>query len=142
LPKNQWISFQVGPETYAHPIANIKEIIPFTTPAPVPGAPNGVEGILNIRGSAVTILSGRALLSQKVPKERYKWRVIILEIEASQVGISVDSIGDIIALNSSDAEWMARGDQREPIKGTILKDDQLYILTDFSECVHNDNEGQ
>jgi purine-binding chemotaxis protein CheW len=134
LPEEQWISFQVESEIYVHPISQIKEIIPYIAPVPVPGSPVGTEGILNVRGDVVAILSGRVLLGQEVPIERHKWRVIILELETGKVGISIDSVGEIISFNASRAQWTSQSEQHQPIKGTILKCDQLYILTDFSEC--------
>ena len=131
---DQWISFEVGSETYAHSVDKIKEIIPYVDPVPVPGAPGFAEGILNVRGNVVTILSSRSLFNLEESGTLEDGRIIIFELGDEQLGISVDSVGDIIAFQSDHVEWSDQGGQFQLIKGTFHLDGQLYILTDFSSC--------
>jgi purine-binding chemotaxis protein CheW len=89
LTEDQWISFQLTAETYAHSVARVREIIPYAEPTPVPGAPSSVAGILNIRGNVVPIISGRRLFGLNEP-EQYteQGRVIILELGSELTGIT------------------------------------------------------
>lgn len=50
------ICFRLGNERYVHPISNIKEVLSYQSPAPVPGAREGVEGMIDVRGNMVTVL--------------------------------------------------------------------------------------
>lgn len=129
---DQWISFQVGAETYVHPIDNVKEIIPYDPPVPVPGAPSFTEGILNVRGNVITVLSGRMLFAQPKDLTPEDWRIVILERGSEQIGISVDTVGSIIHFEPDDAEWDTMDSQSELIKGTLQQGKDFYILTDFS----------
>lgn len=129
---DQWISFQVGAETYVHPIDNVKEIIPYDSPVPVPGAPSFTEGILNVRGNVITVLSGRTLFAQQPDPTAEAWRIVILERGTEQIGISVDAVGSIIHFQPDEAEWDTRDSQSELIKGTLQQGKDFYILTDFS----------
>ena len=131
---DQWISFDVGEETYVHPVDEIKEIIPYSDPVPVPGSPRFTEGILNVRGSVVAVLSSRVLFGFESTGSVEKGRIIIFEMGKEQFGVSVDSVGDIIAFQSDHVEWSDQGGQFQLIKGTFHLDGQLYILTDFSSC--------
>lgn len=131
---DQWISFEVGSEIYVHSVDKVKEIIPYTIPVPVPGSPCFAEGILNVRGNVVTVLSSRSLLGldqEGILEER---RIIILEMGGEQFGLSVDSVGDIITFQSDQAEWGDQAEQYPLIKGTFHLDGQVYILVDFSSC--------
>ena len=128
---DQWISFEVGEETYVHPVDEIQEIIPYADPVPVPGAPSFAQGILNVRGCVVTILSSHALLDTGRSGCLEEGRIIILEVGCEQFGISVDSVGDIITFKSDQVEWADQGEQFPLIKGTYHLDCRLYILTDF-----------
>ncbi len=130
---NQWISFSIDGEMYAHAIEAIKEIIPYAAPEPVPGAPEYVEGILNVRGKIISILSSRLLFDLEPHTERHEAKIIILEKEASTIGICVDSVGEIIHFEPSEAEWTNIGGEDPLIKGTLQREDQLYILIDFVE---------
>ncbi|MFT6102687.1 MAG: purine-binding chemotaxis protein CheW [Granulosicoccus sp.] len=129
----QWISFKVESETYVHSVDSIKEIIPYKLPVPVPGSDRCTEGILNVRGNIVTILSGHLLFGRNKPKAAGERRIIILEMGTDKVGVSVDSVADIICFQLEDVQWI---DQRGVIKGTRQLDDQLYILTDFSNYTY------
>jgi purine-binding chemotaxis protein CheW len=45
LSKEQWISFHINGATYVQPIEQVREIVPYREPAPVPGAPAEVEAL-------------------------------------------------------------------------------------------------
>ena len=128
---DQWISFEVGEETYVHPVDEIKEIIPYADPVPVPGSPRVTEGILNVRGSVVAVLSSRVLFGFESAGSLDKGRIIIFGMGKDQFGVSVDSVGDIITFKSDQVEWADQGEQFPLIKGTYHLDCRLYILTDF-----------
>lgn len=130
----QWISFEVGSETYVHSIDKVKEIIPYIAPVPVPGSPCFAEGILKVRGNVVTVLSSRSLLGLDQEGGPEEGRIMILEVGGEQLGLSVDSVGDIITFQSDQAEWGDQAGQYPLIKGTFHLDGQLYILADFSNC--------
>jgi purine-binding chemotaxis protein CheW len=125
----QWISFKVESEMYVHSVNNIKEVITYKLPVPVPGSNCCTEGILNVRGNIVTILSGHILFGCNKPKVAEERRVIILEMGTDTIGVSVDSVANIINLQLEDVQWI---DQGGLIKGTLQLDGQFYILTDFS----------
>ncbi|MFT5421407.1 MAG: purine-binding chemotaxis protein CheW [Candidatus Endobugula sp.] len=130
---DQWISFKVEAERYLHSIDKIKEIIPYTPPAPVPGSPRCTEGVLNVRGNVITILSGRSLFNRQKNITHKGKRIIVLDLGADQIGISVDSIGEIITFQSNQAQWTDQSEQNPLIKGTLQLNKQFYILLNFSD---------
>lgn len=132
MSNDQWISFKVKSEIYAHSVDKVKEIIPYTPPTPVPGSPQGIEGILNVRGNVVTILSGHSLFELEEPKAQEQRRIIILELGVDQVGVSVDAVNDIITFKPEDAQWIDQNSVHQLIKGTLHLGDQLCILIDFA----------
>jgi purine-binding chemotaxis protein CheW len=138
LPNQQWLSFKLGPETYIHAIDAIKEIIPYKEPTPVPGAPAGTEGILNVRGKVITVISGHALLRLEREREHKKqWCIIILELDAELIGVSVDSVGDIINLNPDHIERTHSDSTHQQIKGTAQHDGQLHLLINFDDSTQD-----
>lgn len=86
-----------------------------------------------MRGNIVTILSGHVLFDRNKPKIAAKRRVLIFELGTDTIGVSVDSVADIINFQLEDVQWI---DQHWLIKGTLQLDDQLYILTDFSSYAY------
>ena len=129
--EDQWISFIVGNETYVHPIKNIREIIPYTANQDVPGGSVETEGVLNVRGTVLTVFSGRSLFSEPPAEPDSNWKVIIIEVGKVSVGISVDAVGNIVAFKDDQAEWMDKKSDDAIIRGTVHLNERLYILTDL-----------
>ncbi|WP_286234146.1 chemotaxis protein CheW [Thalassotalea sediminis] len=135
MSESQWISFEVATERYLHPVSSIKEILPFELPTPVPGALDITLGIQNIRGSIVSINSCRRLLHVDTRNEGSEGRIILIENGDDLVGVAVDSVGEIISAEQEEVDYESNEIRSEFIKGTLNKDGELYIVSDFSKLV-------
>ena len=135
LQLEQWLCFQIEDETYAHPVSQVREILDYLTPVPVPGAQFCVEGVLNIRGEIVTIVSSKHLLGLD-DASRHSEHIIVLETGVGLVGISVDEVEKINLLNYDDMVPAERNHALSPVKGTLNHHQQLLILTDFERCLN------
>lgn len=134
LQLEQWLCFQIEDETYAHPVSQVREILDYLAPVPVPGSQACVEGVLNIRGEIVTIVSSKHLLGL-AGESRDSEHIIVLETSAGLVGISVDEVEKINLLNYDDMVPSERSNALSPVKGTLNHQQQLLILTDFERCI-------
>ena len=56
----QWVTFQLDRETYGINVMQVQEVLRYTEIAPVPGAPDYVLGIINLRGNVVTVIDTRS----------------------------------------------------------------------------------
>ena len=56
----QWVTFQLENETYGINVMQVQEVLRYTEIAPVPGAPEYVLGIINLRGNVVTVIDTRS----------------------------------------------------------------------------------
>jgi purine-binding chemotaxis protein CheW len=77
-------------ERYAFDIRRVQEIVPQLSITPVPTAHDCVEGLANLRGTIVPILSLRHRLGLAVREPSAPYVVIILRIESQFVGVIVD----------------------------------------------------
>lgn len=134
LHQDQWICFQVESETYAQRVRQVQEIIDYTPPVPVPGANQSVEGVLNVRGEIVTIVSARTLLGV-AQQQKDSGQIIIIDTEAGRVGVTVDSVDIITELNPESMSPIDTRQPGSPIWGTIHHHDQLLILADFNRSM-------
>jgi len=131
LPE-QWISFRLHRETYAQRIASVKEVIDYRTPVPVPGAPGGVEGVLNIRGEVITVISGHHLVEAPLPDEREALRIVIVEGTEERIGVVVDAVEEIVTLPSEAIEPVDDALRTTLMLGTARRQEQLLILVDLA----------
>ena len=130
--QEQWIVFRVAGEMYCHSVGEIKEILRYEAPTPVPGAPPGVAGILNVRGEVITVLSAREMMDLPTGEPNENWRVIVLETGVGYYGITVDGVDEIIRFSAESIDAVTGGTQRDKlIIGTVNVDNTLYIPINF-----------
>jgi purine-binding chemotaxis protein CheW len=114
LDKNQGLSFKIGRERYPLPVSKIREITPYIRPIPVPGAHDQVEGILNIRGNVITIVSARMMLLDEQDPAAKQSRITLMDMESEPLDTSIDQVGDIISFLGQEIEKNID----KPIQGT------------------------
>jgi purine-binding chemotaxis protein CheW len=92
----QLVTFELDKEEYASIITDLREIIRIPEVTPIPGAPDFIRGILNLRGQIVTIidLEQRFHLQREHPAEPQ--HIIIAEVEDSVFGIMVDKVTGVL----------------------------------------------
>ncbi len=83
--------FVIGGVLYGADIMKIKEIIRPLKVSPVHNAPNFVEGIIKLRGLAVTIIDMRVKFGLSKADDSDSTRVIIFKVKKRPIGIKVDS---------------------------------------------------
>ena len=57
--------FEVGGRRFGIPVTYVKELVRVVTTVPLPGAPEAVEGVMNLRGCLVPVLDPRSRLGLK-----------------------------------------------------------------------------
>ena len=69
MEKSQrYLQFDLGNESYAIALLNVKEVIPVPETTPLPNAPTYYIGIMNLRGQIISIVDLRKRL--KINKKR------------------------------------------------------------------------
>jgi purine-binding chemotaxis protein CheW len=99
---SQYLSLRLGSEEYAIDILQVQEIRSYEIPTKMVNSPSFVKGVINLRGVIVPIVDLR--LKLQLPKVAYDdfTVVIILNIGGTVVGAVVDSVSDVVTLDSSD----------------------------------------
>lgn len=137
-PVLQWVTFRLDGETYGVNVMQVQEVLRVTEIAPVPGAPDYVIGIINLRGNVVTVIDSRRRfgLMPKVPDEPS--RIIIVEVNGNVIGMLVDSVAEVVYLHQSEIETapnVGKDDNSHYIQGICSRDDSLLILVDVNRLL-------
>ncbi|MDO6563094.1 chemotaxis protein CheW [Amphritea sp. 1_MG-2023] len=136
----KWATFSIADELYAIDVMQVKEVLRFTDITPVPGAPEGVLGIINLRGSVVTVVNSRTLFHLEDKAIDHNTRIIVVEFDDQEVlGVLVDGVDEVINLPESDtdrAPGVLREDaQRQFVQGVCYRDEHLIILLDLDKML-------
>jgi purine-binding chemotaxis protein CheW len=100
----QWVTFQLENETYGINVMQVQEVLRYTEIAPVPGAPDYVLGIINLRGNVVTVIDTRSRFGLPAGDVSENSRIVIIEAEKQVIGIMVDSVAEVVYLRSSEID--------------------------------------
>jgi purine-binding chemotaxis protein CheW len=134
----QWVTFQLEEETYGINVMQVREVLRYTEIAPVPGAPDYVLGIINLRGNVVTVIDTRSRFGLMQGEITDNTRIIVIESERQVIGILVDSAAEVVYLRSSEIDTtpsVGTDESSKFIQGVSNRDGKLLILVDLNKLL-------
>ena len=138
----QWVTFKLENEVYGVNVMQVQEVLRYTEIAPVPGAPDYVLGIINLRGNVVTVIDTRLKFGLMPAEVTDRSRLTIIEAEKQVVGILVDSVAEVVYLKASEidpAPSVGTEESARFIQGVSNRKEDLLILVDLNKLL-SDNE--
>ncbi len=144
-PVLQWVTFQLDEETYGINVMQVQEVLRHSEIAPVPGAPDYVLGIINLRGNVVTVIDTRTRFGLPSSEVSENTRVVIIEADQQVIGILVDSVAEVVYLRSSDIDSAPNIGTEESarfIQGVSNRDGELLILVDLNKMLTEEEWGE
>lgn len=123
VAREEWLQFMLEEQSYGINVLNIQEILYGGLIEPVPGAPSHVLGVINLRGSIVTVVDTRMRLGLSTGEPRESEWIVILDVLDETVGLLVDEVLEVQLIDPSGIEKMAADmSGREPhVAGVIEK---------------------
>ena len=137
----QRVTFQLENETYGINVMQVQEILRYSEIAAVPGAPDYVLGIINLRGNVVTVIDTRSRFGLMPADITDNSRIVIIEAEKQVIGILVDSVAEVVYLKKSEMEiapHVGTEESSQFIQGVTNRDDGLLILVDLNKLLSDD----
>jgi purine-binding chemotaxis protein CheW len=140
----QLVSFMLADEEYGVEVLKVREIIRMPTITRMPNTSQHVEGIINLRGKVIPIISLRRRFNLLENENDSQTRIIIMDVAGSQTGFVVDAVSEVIRIRSNEIQpppalVLSCGIGREIITGVISHAERLLIIMDidriFSEAV-------
>jgi purine-binding chemotaxis protein CheW len=103
-PILQLCSFRLLNAFLGMDVQKIQEVLPYQEMTPVPLAPKGVRGLINLRGKIVTAIDLRTMLDLPPHAPDARPMNIVIQAQGGAVSLLVDSIGDVIEVAPEDLE--------------------------------------
>jgi len=124
--------FRVGSDLHGCDIGNAQEIIPLRAVTRIPGAPAYVRGLINMRGTIVTVLDlGVRLDPSRSPVS--EGSILLIRHHEHVVGIVVDEVLDMRLLEIDVDE--ARGSRASVVRGVATFDGAAVIVLDLDALI-------
>ncbi len=136
--ETQLVVFDLAAEFYGVDIGDVREIIRMQTITRVPGAPQFVEGVINLRGRVVPVVDLRKRLSLQVSEQTKESRIVVVDIAGRDVGVIVDGVNEVLRIPLSSVEppsTMITDADSDFLRGIARLEDKLIILLDLSKVL-------
>lgn len=140
----RWVTFCLENEKYGINVMQVQEVLRVTEIAPVPGAPEYVLGIINLRGNVVTVIDTRKRFGLAPKDMDESTRIVIIESNDHVVGILVDSVAEVVDLRTSEIEAapnVGTEDNAKFIHGVASYQGELLIIVDLNKLLTDDQWG-
>ncbi len=134
----QLVTFTVGDEQFAVDILRVQEINRMLELTQVPQSPPGVEGIINLRGRIIPVMSLRKRFGLQPIEQNDQTRIVVVDVEDQTLGFIVDSVQEVLRIGSSIVEStppMSSGVDASYVSGVARLDESLLILLDLHKLL-------
>jgi purine-binding chemotaxis protein CheW len=114
----QLVSFDLNGEEYGVDILKVQEIIRMLAITKVPRLPEFVEGVINLRGKVIPVISLRKRFGFEAKDVDKRSRTVVVDIDGKIIGVVVDSVSEVLRLPV---------DTLEPPPAVVAGKDAKYI---------------
>lgn len=99
--KNKYISFNLNNNFYCIALDYVKEVLKDSSITRVPGTPDFIEGIMNLRGDYITVINLKKFLSLSEENINEKNPVIIIKCNELKLALLIDKINELFDYQQS-----------------------------------------
>ena len=139
----QLVSFMLSDEEYGVEVLKVREIIRMPTITKMPNTPHYVEGIINLRGKVIPIISMRKRFGLMEAENSIHTRIMVMDVGGGLTGLIVDGVSEVIRVRSSEIQpppsmMLSGGINQEFITGVINHAERLLIVMDVDKMFSDD----
>ncbi|AEI11006.1 MULTISPECIES: chemotaxis protein CheW [Cellulomonas] len=134
---SSYVTFTVEDGLYGVDVQRVQEALRAHARTRVPLAPEGVAGLVNLRGQVVLTVDLRPRLGLGPVGDDVQQMMVVVQVGGETVSILVDEIGDVVDVAPDRVE--APPDTLDPairplIKAACTLDDRLLLVLDVDEA--------
>ncbi|WP_448379407.1 chemotaxis protein CheW [Fervidobacterium sp.] len=131
----QLVTFELAGGIYAFRIEGIQEIIRYTDPTPVPGAPHYLKGFIELRKIVLPLIDLRTLLGMESVEANEFTKVIVLRLNNSLFGVVIDRIRGVLRVSKSELlppPSIGDASHTDELIGIVQRDKETILVLDHN----------
>jgi purine-binding chemotaxis protein CheW len=138
----QFVTFMAGDEVFAADMSPVKEIIRVPEVVRVPLAPSALEGLANLRGKVLPIISLRRLFGFPELPHDDSTRALVIDV-GQPLGFVVDRVSSVVGVDSSQIEDVGsiRTTVNTEVLSSLIKNvggHAMVMVLDFSKLIERE----
>jgi purine-binding chemotaxis protein CheW len=100
----KYLTFALGDQAFGLEILKVREIIGMVPITTVPGTPEAVRGVINLRGKVIPVVDLRAKFAMPTTEQTDETCVIVVQVQGTEMGIVVDRVSEVRDIPEDDIE--------------------------------------
>jgi purine-binding chemotaxis protein CheW len=130
------VIFRIGALICAAPAGIVREILPRLPATRIPGVGEAIEGLVNVRGTLLTVLDGHVLLQQTRQADD-EGAIVVVDVAGRRYGLGVGQVLDFLEIPAGSIAERADLPGIDPrlVKAVGVRDGQHFILLDIDALV-------
>jgi purine-binding chemotaxis protein CheW len=133
----EMLSFRLGGEEYAVPVADVREVLKIIQLTTVPNTPGYVLGVMSLRGTMLPIIDLCRRFGLPAGVQDEKSRIVVVSSADEEVGLLVDRVTGVFSILPDEIKPAPENIEQgaEFLRGIVRKEERLYILLDLEKAV-------
>ena len=129
-------TFRIGPSCFALPTASIIEVLRGGRLARVPQAPEGVLGLMHLRGRIVPVVDPAVRLGiERLPAAGGVH--LVIAVHDDWYGLAIDDMLDVVEIPPADVEPAGGETSADAVAGVYAAPERLVHLLDPGRVIHS-----
>jgi len=137
----KFLTFFLAGEEYGIEILSVHEIIGMMPITSVPGTPEYICGIINLRGKIIPIVDLRSKFGMESKAQTAETCIIVVHVQGVEVGIVVDRVSEVLNIAAGDIEpppSFGKDVNTEYILGIGKSQAKVKILLNIDRVISSD----
>ncbi|ORU93231.1 MAG: chemotaxis protein CheW [Cycloclasticus sp. symbiont of Bathymodiolus heckerae] len=144
MNQNQYLTFLLGEEEYGVDILRVQEIRGWDSVTTIPNSPAFIKGVINLRGTIVSILDLRERFGIESVEYDDLTVVVVLRVKSEDsdkdriMGVVVDAVSEVYHISEEelkDAPDLGYAINMDYMKGMATIDDKMIIVLDIDHLM-------
>ncbi|KPA15607.1 chemotaxis protein CheW, partial [Candidatus Magnetomorum sp. HK-1] len=142
----QLVAFNLKNEIYAIDINNVQEIIRYQEITEIPLTEENLLGVINLRGKIVPVIDLKIKFGFSHTELTELSRIVVVSSEDIVVGMLVDSVSEVLRIESSKIEIaspvLANESSEKTIKGIAKVNDKVITILNLDKSLYREKMNQ
>ncbi len=132
------LSVRVNEQDFAIDIMSVREIRGWTPSTPLPHAPDYIKGVINLRGTVMTVISLAERLRMPAVEPTASSVVVVVEGRGCIVGVLIDAVSDILNIDPSMIQappHVGSNNAGRVVSGMLTFDGRIVSIIDIDAVI-------
>ena len=141
LERKTYLTFRLADEIFAVDVQQVHEVLDFRAATRIPGAPDYMRGIINLRGRVVPVVDMRLRFGMPETETKLSTCVIVMEVgrggSRTVIGALADAVKEVFEFEPGQIEPPPRFGEKgrmDFIQAIGKRGDQFIIILNFNKA--------